>query len=99
MPHGPQWHSNKIALSEVPNKLHKVFWRDPLECAAFLAGNPTFSDDMEFMPKEVFEADGVTRIYHEMMSGEVWKFLYKTRKMTHIIPSRTRTKSQLEHLS
>jgi len=77
MPQGPQWHSDnfKLTLPGLPNESHEVFWRNPVECAAFLAGNPTFAEDMDFVPKEIFEADGLTRIYHEMPTGDIWNEL------------------------
>jgi hypothetical protein len=72
MPGGPPWMSAEIVLKDAPNEPQTLFYRDPVECADILFQNPTFKDCMDFAPRRVYEADGTTRLYHEMASAEGW---------------------------
>lgn len=75
MPRGPEWKSDTVTLVDAPDEPQQFFYRDVSECAAFLMGNPTFCEHMDFEPSEVFEFDGKTRIYNEMASGKIWNEL------------------------
>jgi hypothetical protein len=75
MPQGPEWESDKITLPDAPDETHEYFWRCPIKCAEFLMGNPSFKGHIDYAPKEIFEADGVTRIYNEMATGDLWNTL------------------------
>lgn len=70
MPGGPPWMSTTITLDDAPNEPQTLLYRDPVACAEFLFQNPEFSECMDFEPKHVFEADGTTRVYHEMCTGD-----------------------------
>jgi len=75
MPRGPAWKTELIILDDAPNEPQTLHYRDVVECAEYLLANPTFSEGMLFEPMRLFEADGITRFYHEMNTGEVWNEL------------------------
>jgi len=72
MPGGPPWLSTEIVLKDTPNEPQTLFYRNPVECADQLFQNPTFKDCTDFAPKWVYDANGTTRLYHEMASAENW---------------------------
>ncbi|KAF8344024.1 uncharacterized protein EI90DRAFT_2879718, partial [Cantharellus anzutake] len=71
MPQGPPWMSEKFVLPDAPNEPQTLWYRDIVECAAFLYGNPAIQDCMNYEGLRVFEPDGKTRVYHEFMTGEI----------------------------
>lgn len=75
MPEGPEWQVGEVTLLDAPNEPQQYFYRDPIACAEFLMNNPTFDGHMDFEPSEIYEADGKTRVYHEMATGDVWNNL------------------------
>ena len=72
MQNGPLWSSETIVMEEAPDKPQILFYRDIHECVAHLLGNPTFQDSMRYEAVEVFESDGVTRVYNEMVTRMLW---------------------------
>lgn len=72
MPSGPPWHSRVEVVPEAPNESHTWFYCDVKECAEWLLANPAFENHMGYEAQEVFEANGVTRVYHEMYTGKLW---------------------------
>ena len=69
---GPMWSSEIVTLAEALDEPQIIFYRDPIKCAEALFGNPTFAGEMDYEAMEVFKADGITRIYHEMATGKLW---------------------------
>lgn len=69
---GPDWKSEVITLPDAPEEPQTLYYRDPDECAAYLFGNPAFSDVMDYGPCEVYEQEDDVRVYHEMSTGELW---------------------------
>jgi hypothetical protein len=72
MPGGPAWRSVTITLPEAPNEPQTLYYRPPEECLAELFQNPLFEECMEYAPRTLLEADGVTRVYHEMNTAHAW---------------------------
>jgi hypothetical protein len=72
MQNGPLWSSETIIMEEAPDEPQILFYRDVHECVTYLFGNPTFQDSMQYEAVEVFESDGVTRVYNEMVTGMLW---------------------------
>ncbi|KAF9502783.1 hypothetical protein BS47DRAFT_1258917, partial [Hydnum rufescens UP504] len=66
MPRGPGWKTATITLEDAPAEPQTLYYRDIIDCAEYLIGNPTFNEFMMYEPIRVFEADGKTHIYHEM---------------------------------
>ncbi|KAF9507890.1 hypothetical protein BS47DRAFT_1258039, partial [Hydnum rufescens UP504] len=68
----PQWSSKTIVMEEAPDEPQILFYCNIHECVAQLFGNLTFQDSMWYEAVEVFEPDGVTRVYNEMVTGLLW---------------------------
>jgi hypothetical protein len=83
MPRGPGWKTVTVSLEDAPTEPQTLYYRDIIECAEYLIGNPTFNESMMYEPIRVFEADGTTRIYHEMTTGELWNELQV--RNTHVL--------------
>ena len=73
IPSPPAWKSVQVTLSELPNHPQTVYYRDPHKVVDYIFGNPSFADTMEYVPRQVFEADGKTRLYHEFTTGDAWE--------------------------
>lgn len=69
----PKWQSKTIVIPEAPDEEHTVWFRSLLEVADWLFANPMFEGEMGYRPEEIYEADGRTRIYHEMWTGDDWR--------------------------
>lgn len=74
MEHGPEWNVIDIEMPEAPGITFPLYYRCPIECAKALLANPTFKDDMDYAPNEIFDESN-TRIYHEVASGDIWNEL------------------------
>lgn len=72
IPSPPKWKSATIRLPEIPDEPQTLIYRDINEVVDFLFGNPTFAGEMDYIPKQVFEEDGKTRVYHEFSTGSAW---------------------------
>ena len=72
MQNGPSWSSETIIMDEAPDEPQILFYRNIHECVEYLLGNPTFEDSIRYEALEVFESDGVTRVYNEMVTGLLW---------------------------
>lgn len=69
----PKWQSQTIVLPEAPEEENTVWFRSLPEVADWLFANPMFEGEMGYRPQEIYEADGRTRIYHEMWTGDDWQ--------------------------
>ncbi|KAG0695674.1 Zn-finger domain-containing protein [Suillus ampliporus] len=78
---GPEWHCDLIKVagdilapdSEMSSAELELWRRDPVDCIRELMGNPTFREMMAYAPEHAFEdAEGQSRIYNEMWSGDWW---------------------------
>ncbi|KAF9515493.1 hypothetical protein BS47DRAFT_1275046, partial [Hydnum rufescens UP504] len=74
----PQWSSKTIVMEEAPDKPQILFYHNIHECIAKLFGNLTFQDSMQYEAPEVFEPDGVTHVYNEMVTGLLWNEVQDT---------------------
>ncbi|KAF9509825.1 hypothetical protein BS47DRAFT_1365013 [Hydnum rufescens UP504] len=72
MPQAPGWKSTTVVLDDALTEPQTFFYQDPVELADFLFGNLTPHNSMLYEPIRVFEADGKTQVYHEMVSGKLW---------------------------
>ncbi|KAF9503250.1 hypothetical protein BS47DRAFT_1369673 [Hydnum rufescens UP504] len=72
MANGPLWKSQVVMLEEAGDEPQIMFFCDPVQCAQELFGNPLFSGEMDYKAIEVFKTNGVTHIYHEMVTGKLW---------------------------
>ena len=68
----PKWHTKTFRLPDYVSEEHVVFYRDVRECAAYLFGNPAFSDVTDYESIKVFSSDQSKQFYHEMCSGNLW---------------------------
>ncbi|KIJ48612.1 hypothetical protein M422DRAFT_131758, partial [Sphaerobolus stellatus SS14] len=75
LPNGPEWHCKEVALPEAPNEPQLLFYRDPVECLKFLAQSPAFDGHQMYGPVKYFsDAEGQTRVYGELNSGDAWHY-------------------------
>lgn len=48
-----------------------LYYRDPLECLAFLFSNPLFAGHIDFCPQRVYASvEKLVRVYSEWMTGD-----------------------------
>ncbi|KIO09340.1 hypothetical protein M404DRAFT_131498, partial [Pisolithus tinctorius Marx 270] len=48
-----------------------LYWRDPLECIAWLLNHPLFSDQLDFVPRRVYKTpEKLCRVYTEWMTAD-----------------------------
>lgn len=71
----PEFKSAEVVLDEAKADPQPLFYRDFHEAFAYLMANPGYKDSMGYEAKEIFEADGVTRVYTEMWTGKKWSEL------------------------
>lgn len=69
----PKWQSKSIVLPEAPEEENTVWFRSLPEVADWLFANPMFEGELGYRAQEIYEADGRTRIYHEMWTGDDWR--------------------------
>jgi Plavaka transposase len=51
----------------------EVWFRNLIDCIKELFGNPSFRDNISYVPQKVFtNGAGTTRIYDEMWTGDWW---------------------------
>lgn len=67
LPGGPKWRCTLITLDEAPNEgPFPVYYRDPVECLAYLQANPAFRGNMNYVPVEQYTDTAMTnRVYSE----------------------------------
>lgn len=78
MPKGPAWRTATVTLEEAPNEPQTFYYRNPVEIAAFLIGNPAFKDHLVFEPQEWYlraEMRDEDRAYGDMWTGDRWNDL------------------------
>lgn len=65
---------NAIGAGGMPATESVELWfRDPIECVQALIGNPTFRENLSYVPQKVFTSGaGTTRIYDEAWTGDWW---------------------------
>lgn len=68
----PGWKEHTIVLDNAPDEPQTLFYRDPQECLEFLLANPTWEEEIDYVPVEIFLADGKSRVYTEMNYGNIW---------------------------
>ncbi|KZV89152.1 hypothetical protein EXIGLDRAFT_618514, partial [Exidia glandulosa HHB12029] len=72
LPGGPSWKAVEITLPEAPNEPQTLYYRDPVECLQFLAGNPALRGHMTFEAYETFTDAGMKeQVYSEIMTGRI----------------------------
>ncbi|KIJ63235.1 hypothetical protein HYDPIDRAFT_47651, partial [Hydnomerulius pinastri MD-312] len=71
---GPRWHCKTMETSCETKRPAQLFYRDAVDCLAYLFSNPLFKDWLELSPYRVFEtAERLVRVYSEWMSaGVAW---------------------------
>lgn len=57
---------------ELANETYEVYFRNILECAQSLYGNPEFASHLIFKPEKHFRKGTKTRLYHDMHTGRWW---------------------------
>jgi Plavaka transposase len=69
-------YNGKVPEGEPPSWMtteYEVWFRDPLRVMEAQIGNPTFVNEFDFAPKQVFDKDG-KRVYTDLLSGNwAWK--------------------------
>lgn len=70
----PEWNIVDVEMPEAPGMSFPLYYRCPIECAKELLANPSFKDDMDYAPEEIFNKDG-SRVYHEIATGDIWNEL------------------------
>ncbi|KIJ14128.1 hypothetical protein PAXINDRAFT_79800 [Paxillus involutus ATCC 200175] len=71
---GPRWRCKTMETSCETKRPARLFYRDAVDCLAYLFSNPLFKDWLEPSPYRVFEtAECLVRVYSEWMSaGVAW---------------------------
>lgn len=70
LPGGPDWYIDTIQVDGyTTTKPIRLYWRDGLEVAEWIFGNPVFANHMFFDPVRVHTVTG-EREYTEYMSGD-----------------------------
>ncbi|KIJ08531.1 hypothetical protein PAXINDRAFT_88737 [Paxillus involutus ATCC 200175] len=71
---GPRWCCKTMETSCETKRPARLFYRDTVDCLAYLFSNPLFKDWLELSPYRVFEtAERLVRVYSEWMSvGVAW---------------------------
>lgn len=75
LPSGPAWHSKTLLITGFPtNKKINLLYRDSLECAKFLYGNPSFSGCIDQVPHRIFDTQDSSQMYFGgfMSSQRAW---------------------------
>jgi len=73
LPDLPRWQATFITLPEAPNDPQLLFYRNPVECLAWLEANPDFSHGKDYVPyEEYLDSERLDRCYSEMASGLAW---------------------------
>ncbi|KAI6138406.1 hypothetical protein BKA82DRAFT_4366524 [Pisolithus tinctorius] len=75
LPGGPRWRSMEITPSQPTKHPVHLYWRDPLECIAWLLNHPLFSDQLDFVPRRVYKTpEKLCRVYTEWMTADdAWR--------------------------
>ena len=78
LPDVPRWRHQEMVMSGYKSKSPLVlYYRDGLEVAEYLFGNPIFAKSVEMDPYKLFEDSpaGPSRAYGEFMSGDfAWEY-------------------------
>ena len=70
LPSGPQWKSRIVTIPGYNTKDPLVlYYRDPVECIAFLLKNPLFSGHIKYQPRQDFNSSG-SRVYSEWVTSD-----------------------------
>ncbi|KAF8425727.1 hypothetical protein L210DRAFT_3421137 [Boletus edulis BED1] len=74
LPSGPRWRSTEIKLSHPTKHPVLLYWRDALECIAWIFNHPSFRDQLDLIPERLYTSDAkLCRVYTEWMTGdEAW---------------------------
>ncbi|KAI6146028.1 hypothetical protein BKA82DRAFT_3981096 [Pisolithus tinctorius] len=75
LPGRPRWRSMEITPSQPTKHPVHLYWRDPLECIAWLLNHPLFSDQLDFVPRRVYKTpEKLCRVYTEWMTADdAWR--------------------------
>lgn len=67
LPGGPEWKEKSFVMPEAPEEGPITFyWRDPVECLAYLQANPVFRGNMNYVPVEQYaDEERLNRIFSE----------------------------------
>ncbi|KII84503.1 hypothetical protein PLICRDRAFT_117735 [Plicaturopsis crispa FD-325 SS-3] len=77
LPHTPEWRTTEIIVDGYPTtKPLTLLYRDGLECAEFLAGNPVFGPSILLQPQRVYtNREKSSREYSEFMTADnAWEY-------------------------
>jgi len=74
LPSGPRWCAMEVSTMHPTKQPVYLYWRDPLECIAWLLNHPLSRDVLEFVPHCVYRmSEKLCRVYTEWMTGdEAW---------------------------
>ncbi|KAI6002572.1 hypothetical protein F5J12DRAFT_684197, partial [Pisolithus orientalis] len=71
LPGGLCWHSMEITPSWPTKHPVHLYWCDPLECIVWLLKHPLFSDQLDFIPRHVYNMPKkLCRVYTEWMTAD-----------------------------
>ena len=75
LPSGPKWQCKDIEIPEETNNKICLYYRNPFECIQFLLHNPLYTDNIKFVPYNLYKsAQKQMQLYMEWFSGDVtWK--------------------------
>lgn len=74
LPSGPRWRSMHITTSHPTKHPVYLYWRDALECIAWIFNHPSFHNQLDLIPERLYTSnDKDCRLYTEWMTGnEAW---------------------------
>lgn len=71
LPGGPRWRSIEIKTSHPTKQRVYLYWRDALECIAWLLNHPMFQGHLDWTPRRAYTTpERNNRIYTEWMTGD-----------------------------
>lgn len=74
LPGGPRWRVMELKPSEPTKQPVYLYWRDALECVAWLLNHPLFRGHLDWVPRRIYKTpEKQCRVYTEWMTGdEAW---------------------------
>jgi hypothetical protein len=74
LPGGPRWQVMEMKPSHPTKQRTHLYWRDPLECVAWLLNHPLFRGQLEWVARRVYKTpEKKCCVYTESMTGdEAW---------------------------
>jgi len=59
MPGGPEWRAHDVILHDAPQEPQRLYYRNIIDCAAFLLQSTEFNGHMEFAPQRACNENGI----------------------------------------